>query len=127
MIEGRRESGDGESGRRVGERGCSTYGDLLSIGIWNYVVDRRCHKHLFDLNKSKMYGFNYQPSSLVLNTISLRLSGIVQLILFIVDSGCTKHMMGNLTLLCNFVVINLGIVHFGIDQFTLILGYGDLV
>ncbi|GJV35622.1 hypothetical protein Tco_1408099 [Tanacetum coccineum] len=28
---------------------------------------------------------------------------IVQLILFIVDSGCTKHMMGNLKLLCNFV------------------------
>ncbi|GKD01908.1 retrovirus-related pol polyprotein from transposon TNT 1-94, partial [Tanacetum coccineum] len=28
---------------------------------------------------------------------------IVQLILFIVDSGCTKHMMGNLKLLCNFI------------------------
>ncbi|GJV09880.1 hypothetical protein Tco_1351421 [Tanacetum coccineum] len=28
---------------------------------------------------------------------------IVQLILFIVDSGCTKHMTGNLKLLCNFV------------------------
>ncbi|GJW82315.1 putative ribonuclease H-like domain-containing protein [Tanacetum coccineum] len=28
---------------------------------------------------------------------------IVQLIIFIVDSGCTKHMTGNLKLLCNFV------------------------
>nr|GEX56791.1 hypothetical protein [Tanacetum cinerariifolium] len=28
---------------------------------------------------------------------------IVQLILFIVDFGCTKHMTGNLKLLCNFV------------------------
>nr|GEX90261.1 integrase, catalytic region, zinc finger, CCHC-type, peptidase aspartic, catalytic [Tanacetum cinerariifolium] len=28
---------------------------------------------------------------------------IVQLILFTVDSGCTKHMTGNLKLLCNFV------------------------
>nr|GEZ79187.1 hypothetical protein [Tanacetum cinerariifolium] len=28
---------------------------------------------------------------------------IVQLILFIVDSGCTKHMTANLKLLCNFV------------------------
>nr|GEX59703.1 hypothetical protein [Tanacetum cinerariifolium] len=28
---------------------------------------------------------------------------IIQLILFIVDSGCTKHMTGNLKLLCNFV------------------------
>nr|GEX88732.1 retrovirus-related Pol polyprotein from transposon TNT 1-94 [Tanacetum cinerariifolium] len=36
---------------------------------------------------------------------------IVQLILFIVDSGCTKHMMGNLKLLCNFVEKFLGIEH----------------
>ncbi|GJT37470.1 hypothetical protein Tco_0937335 [Tanacetum coccineum] len=28
---------------------------------------------------------------------------IVQLFLFIIDSGCTKHMTGNLKLLCNFV------------------------
>ncbi|GJW01980.1 retrovirus-related pol polyprotein from transposon TNT 1-94 [Tanacetum coccineum] len=52
---------------------------------------------------------------------------IVQLILFIVDSGCTKHMTSNLSLLCNFVEKYLGTVHFGNDQFALILGYGDLV
>ncbi|GKC09746.1 hypothetical protein Tco_1001356 [Tanacetum coccineum] len=52
---------------------------------------------------------------------------IVQLILFIVDSGYTKHMTGNLKLLCNFVEKYMGTVHFGNDQFALILGYGDLV
>ncbi|GKE66044.1 hypothetical protein Tco_1520205 [Tanacetum coccineum] len=52
---------------------------------------------------------------------------IVQLILFIVDSGCTKHMTGNLKLLCNFVEKYLGTVHFSNDQFAPILGYGDLV
>nr|GEU69626.1 retrovirus-related Pol polyprotein from transposon TNT 1-94 [Tanacetum cinerariifolium] len=52
---------------------------------------------------------------------------IIQLILFIVDSGCTKHMTGNLKLLCNFVEKFLGTVRFGNDQFELILGYGDLV
>nr|GEW26058.1 hypothetical protein [Tanacetum cinerariifolium] len=52
---------------------------------------------------------------------------IVQLILFIVDSGCTKHMTGNLKLLCNFVEKFIGTVHFGNDQFEPILGYGDLV
>nr|GEV84169.1 retrovirus-related Pol polyprotein from transposon TNT 1-94 [Tanacetum cinerariifolium] len=52
---------------------------------------------------------------------------IVQLILFIVDSGCTKHMTGNLKLLCNFVKKYLGTVRFGNDQFSPILGYGDLV
>nr|GEW65457.1 hypothetical protein [Tanacetum cinerariifolium] len=52
---------------------------------------------------------------------------IVQLILFIVNSGCTKHMTGNLKLLCNFVEKFLGIVRFGNDQFAPIFGYGDLV
>nr|GEV48673.1 hypothetical protein [Tanacetum cinerariifolium] len=52
---------------------------------------------------------------------------IVQLILFIVDSGCTKHMTDNLKLLCNFVEKFLGTFHFGNDQFALILGFGDLV
>nr|GEU63606.1 copia protein [Tanacetum cinerariifolium] len=52
---------------------------------------------------------------------------IVQLILFIVDSGCTKHMTGNLKLLCNFVEKFLGTVHFGNDLFAPILGYGYLV
>nr|GEV65632.1 Gag-Pol polyprotein [Tanacetum cinerariifolium] len=54
-------------------------------------------------------------------------SQIVQLSLFIVDSGCTKHMTGNLKLLCNFVEKFLGTVRFGNDQFAPILGYGDLV
>nr|GEV03988.1 hypothetical protein [Tanacetum cinerariifolium] len=57
----------------------------------------------------------------------LTLLKIVQLIIFIVDSGCTKHMTGNIKLLCNFVEKFLGTVRFGNDQFELILGYGDLV
>nr|GEY02489.1 hypothetical protein [Tanacetum cinerariifolium] len=44
---------------------------------------------------------------------------IVQLILFIVDCGCTKHMTGNLKLLCNFVEKFLGLNHnlFSVGQF----------
>nr|GEW97166.1 hypothetical protein [Tanacetum cinerariifolium] len=49
---------------------------------------------------------------------------IVQLILFIVNSRCTKHMTCNLKLLCNKY---LGTIRFGNDQFAPILGYGDLV
>ncbi|GJR78383.1 retrovirus-related pol polyprotein from transposon TNT 1-94 [Tanacetum coccineum] len=56
-----------------------------------------------------------------------RITNIVQLILFIVDSGCIKHMTGNLKLLCNFVEKFQGTVHFGNDQFAPILGYGDLI
>ncbi|GJX28402.1 ribonuclease H-like domain-containing protein [Tanacetum coccineum] len=52
---------------------------------------------------------------------------LVEIILFIVDSGCSKHMTGNLKLLSNFVQKFLGTVQFGNDQIAPILGYGDLV
>nr|GEV22959.1 hypothetical protein [Tanacetum cinerariifolium] len=52
---------------------------------------------------------------------------IVQLILFIVDYGCTKNMASNIELLRNFIEKFLGTVCFGNDQFAPILGYGDLV
>ncbi|GJW05873.1 hypothetical protein Tco_1568296 [Tanacetum coccineum] len=51
----------------------------------------------------------------------------VDIILFIVDSGCSKHMTRNLKLLTNFVEKFLGTVKFGNDQIAPILGYGDLV
>nr|GEZ00065.1 copia protein [Tanacetum cinerariifolium] len=62
-----------------------------------------------------------------LNSKTLNANVILQLILFIGDSGFTKHMTGNLNLLCNFVEKFMGTVHFGNDQFAPILGYGDLV
>nr|GEZ27492.1 reverse transcriptase domain-containing protein [Tanacetum cinerariifolium] len=52
---------------------------------------------------------------------------LIEIVLFIVDSGCSKHMTGNLKLLINFVVKFLGTVKFGSDQIAPILGYGDLV
>ncbi|GJZ02342.1 retrovirus-related pol polyprotein from transposon TNT 1-94 [Tanacetum coccineum] len=52
---------------------------------------------------------------------------LVEIILFIIDSGCSKNMTGNLKILSNFVEQFLGTVKFGNDQISLILGYGDLV
>nr|GEU98686.1 integrase, catalytic region, zinc finger, CCHC-type, peptidase aspartic, catalytic [Tanacetum cinerariifolium] len=52
---------------------------------------------------------------------------LVEIILFIIDFGCSKHMTGNLKLLTNFVEKFLGSVKFGNDQIAPILGYGDLV
>nr|GFA47330.1 retrovirus-related Pol polyprotein from transposon TNT 1-94 [Tanacetum cinerariifolium] len=52
---------------------------------------------------------------------------LVEIILFIVDSGCSKHMTGNLKLLINFVEKFMGTVKFGNDQIAPILGYGDMV
>ncbi|GJY13457.1 retrovirus-related pol polyprotein from transposon TNT 1-94 [Tanacetum coccineum] len=61
-------------------------------------------------------------------SISPTIDIIVQLILFIVDSGCTKHMTGNLKLLCNFVEKFLGTRSYVLEMINLlpILGYGDL-
>nr|GEX72085.1 retrovirus-related Pol polyprotein from transposon TNT 1-94 [Tanacetum cinerariifolium] len=50
-----------------------------------------------------------------------------KIVLFIVDSGCSKHMTGNLKLLINFVEKFLGTVKFRNDQIAPIVGYGDLV
>nr|GEW18712.1 hypothetical protein [Tanacetum cinerariifolium] len=52
---------------------------------------------------------------------------LVEIVLFIFDSGCSKHMTGNLKLLINFMAKFLGTVKFGNDQIAPILGYGDLV
>nr|GFC90243.1 integrase, catalytic region, zinc finger, CCHC-type, peptidase aspartic, catalytic [Tanacetum cinerariifolium] len=52
---------------------------------------------------------------------------LVEIVLFIIDFGCSKHMTGNFKLLINFVETFPGTVKFGNDQIAPILGYGDLV
>nr|GEX54176.1 integrase, catalytic region, zinc finger, CCHC-type, peptidase aspartic, catalytic [Tanacetum cinerariifolium] len=52
---------------------------------------------------------------------------IVQIYLWIIDSGCSKHMMGNSALLTNFVEKFLRTVCFGNNDFTMIAGNGDVV
>nr|GEY81290.1 retrovirus-related Pol polyprotein from transposon TNT 1-94 [Tanacetum cinerariifolium] len=61
-----------------------------------------------------------------LNAKTLNVNYLVETFLFIVDSGCSKHMTRNLKLLINFVEKFLETVKFGIDQIAPILGYGDL-
>ncbi|GKA58636.1 integrase, catalytic region, zinc finger, CCHC-type containing protein [Tanacetum coccineum] len=52
---------------------------------------------------------------------------VIQLVLWIVDSGCSKHMTGNLQLLRNFIEKFMGTVRFGNDHFAAITGFGDYV
>ncbi|GKC24263.1 hypothetical protein Tco_1026413 [Tanacetum coccineum] len=52
---------------------------------------------------------------------------VVQIMLWIVDSGCSKHMTGDRSLLKIFVKKFIGIVRFGNDHFAAITGYGDYV
>ncbi|GKE06976.1 hypothetical protein Tco_1398994, partial [Tanacetum coccineum] len=52
---------------------------------------------------------------------------LTEIILFIVDFGCSKHMTGIFKLLSNFVKKFMGTVKFGNDQIASILRYGDMV
>nr|GEV72634.1 hypothetical protein [Tanacetum cinerariifolium] len=52
---------------------------------------------------------------------------LIEIVIFIFDSGYSKHMIGNLKLLINFVEKFMGTVKFRNDQIAPILGYGDLV
>ncbi|GJT81264.1 hypothetical protein Tco_1055606 [Tanacetum coccineum] len=52
---------------------------------------------------------------------------VIQLVIWIIDSGCSKHMTSNLQLLRNFVEKFMGTVRFRNDHFNIITGYGDYV
>ncbi|GJY21828.1 retrovirus-related pol polyprotein from transposon TNT 1-94 [Tanacetum coccineum] len=50
---------------------------------------------------------------------------VVQIVLWYLDSGYSKHMIGNRSQLINFVSKFLGTVRFGNDHIAKIMGYGD--
>nr|GEV14621.1 integrase, catalytic region, zinc finger, CCHC-type, peptidase aspartic, catalytic [Tanacetum cinerariifolium] len=51
---------------------------------------------------------------------------VIEICLWCVDSGCSKHMTENLKLFINFIWKFLGTVCFGNDHVAAILGYGNL-
>nr|GEZ85272.1 hypothetical protein [Tanacetum cinerariifolium] len=68
-------------------------------------------------------GYKWKPKSQIGNVNP----NLVEIILFIVNSGCSKHMTRNLKLLTNFVEKFLGSLKFGNDQIAPVLGYGNMV
>ncbi|GKE47899.1 retrovirus-related pol polyprotein from transposon TNT 1-94, partial [Tanacetum coccineum] len=50
---------------------------------------------------------------------------VVQIVLWIIDSGCSKHMTGDRSLMRNFIKKFMGTVRFRNDNFAAIIGYGD--
>nr|GEV91866.1 hypothetical protein [Tanacetum cinerariifolium] len=52
---------------------------------------------------------------------------IFQIFLWIINSGCSKHMTSNHALLTNFVENFLRTIHFGNNDFAVIDGYGNVV
>ncbi|GJZ86924.1 retrovirus-related pol polyprotein from transposon TNT 1-94, partial [Tanacetum coccineum] len=52
---------------------------------------------------------------------------VVQIVLWYLDSGCSKHMTGDRSRLRNFMKKFIGTVRFGNNHFGAIMGYGDYV
>ncbi|GKE64738.1 hypothetical protein Tco_1518899 [Tanacetum coccineum] len=52
---------------------------------------------------------------------------VVQIVLWYLNSGCSRHMTGDRSWLRNFVKKIIGTVRFGNDHFCAIMGYGDYV
>ncbi|GJY02508.1 hypothetical protein Tco_0360660 [Tanacetum coccineum] len=94
---------------------------------WKWCIAQQCPSAYTWVPKTKRKWVPKVMNENVTKTVSFAIDNIVQLIIFIVDSGCTKHMTGNLSLLCKFVKKKLGTVRFGNDQFAPILGYEDFV
>ncbi|GKC67957.1 integrase, catalytic region, zinc finger, CCHC-type containing protein [Tanacetum coccineum] len=72
-------------------------------------------------NKSSLKTINRVDSS-----ISSKRT-VIQIVLWYLDSGCSKHMTGDHSRLKNFVKKFIGTVRFGNDHFGAIMGYGDYV
>ncbi|GJV28588.1 retrovirus-related pol polyprotein from transposon TNT 1-94 [Tanacetum coccineum] len=83
-------------------------------------------------NKYRWIKVNRVDSSIsskrvVINSNSASVCKVVQVVLWYLDSGCSKHMTGNRSNLKNFVKKFIRTVRFGNDHFCAIMGYGDYV
>nr|GEX23977.1 integrase, catalytic region, zinc finger, CCHC-type, peptidase aspartic, catalytic [Tanacetum cinerariifolium] len=83
-------------------------------------------------NKKKVedYSRNNKSNLKKANRVDSSISSkrtVVHIILWYLDSGCSKHMTGNRSRLRNFVKKFIGIVRFGNDHFVATMGYEDYV
>nr|GEV51080.1 retrovirus-related Pol polyprotein from transposon TNT 1-94 [Tanacetum cinerariifolium] len=115
--------------------------DLLSCNNSHHVDARSAYACNDAMNVScnfRLYA-SYDVSDLfVFDDVSIRKSQVskmpfrkkprdsLNIRLWIIDSGCSKHKTGNRALLTNFVEKFLGTVRFGNNDFVVIAGYGDV-
>ncbi|GJS94866.1 retrovirus-related pol polyprotein from transposon TNT 1-94 [Tanacetum coccineum] len=86
------------------------------------------HRNLLLSKKMKHMSFECNNAKLAIRNVNLKLFVlcVIQICLWCVDSGCSKHMTGNLKLLINFVWKFLGTIRFENDHVAAILGFDDL-
>nr|GEU63766.1 ribonuclease H-like domain-containing protein [Tanacetum cinerariifolium] len=103
------------------------YGDVFIDGVDLLTGDRLLNMYTIALNEVASNSSTCLLAKASSSQSWLWHQRIVQICLWIIDSGCSKHMMGNRALLTNFVEKFLGTVRFGSNDFTVIAGYGDVI
>nr|GEV31896.1 retrovirus-related Pol polyprotein from transposon TNT 1-94 [Tanacetum cinerariifolium] len=97
----------------------SELGETSSPSVCNDVMNVSCNSRMcVEFDDNNFFIFDDE---------SVRISPIVQICLWIINSGCSNHMTGNRALLTNFVEKFLVTVRFGNNDFVVIAGYGDVV
>nr|GEV36370.1 integrase, catalytic region, zinc finger, CCHC-type, peptidase aspartic, catalytic [Tanacetum cinerariifolium] len=89
--------------------------DLLACN--NSHLGETCSASIVEISPVRKMLFRKKPRDFM---------NIVQICLWIIDSGCSKHMTGNRALLTNFVEKFFGMVRFGNNDFAMIDGYVDV-
>ncbi|GJW54767.1 hypothetical protein Tco_0098852 [Tanacetum coccineum] len=96
-----------------------------------YIDSNKCEPKDSNVCQTNACVSNSKTVNAYVNVVNDNVTGVNDglniLVLRIVDSGCSKHMTGNLQLLRNFVEKFMGTVRFENDHFTGITGYGDYV
>ncbi|GJZ01345.1 hypothetical protein Tco_0519306 [Tanacetum coccineum] len=94
------------------------------IGTCPKALNTRDNKHAStSLPKEKQVTFEEQCAMSKSNTHK----PVVQIVLWYLDSGCSKHITWDRSWLRNFVKKFIGMVRFGNDHFGAIMGYGDYI
>nr|GEX54210.1 hypothetical protein [Tanacetum cinerariifolium] len=109
-------------------------GDTRSDFVCNDAMNVSCDSRMNDLLDDNNF-FIFDDVNVRISPVSKMLfrkkprysMHIVQICLWNIDSGCSKHMTGNRALLTNFVEKFLETVRFGNNDFAVIAGYGDVL
>nr|GEZ82515.1 ribonuclease H-like domain-containing protein [Tanacetum cinerariifolium] len=112
----------------------SHLGETSSAYVCNDAMNVSCNSRMCDLfDENNLFIFD-DESVRISPVIKMPLRkkprdsmNIIHICLWIIDSGCSKHMTGNRAILTNFVEKFLGTVRFGNNDFAVIAGYGDVV
>ncbi|GJX25951.1 retrovirus-related pol polyprotein from transposon TNT 1-94, partial [Tanacetum coccineum] len=92
-----------------------------------YVVHKTRFSKESTLSKSLETTYVVSKPEIDVGSTSKANDKVVQIVMWIVDSGCSKHMTGDRSLLKSFIENFMGTVRFGNDNFAAITGYGDYI